>query len=279
MKHSQNEILLQDLAAEHVYTQVNGRRLHCVVAGEGRPVLLIPGWPQTWYTWRYVMRALAAAGFQAIAVDPPGIGDSDKPAGGYDTGSIGAALHAMMAQLGHQRYQLVGHDIGMWIGYAMASDFPQAVERLVLTEAVIPGLAPPPPIFVAPEENIFLWHFMFNQLADLPETLTQGREREYLGYIFNRWSYRRDRVAAKVYIAAYSAPGGLRAATPLTMPVLTVGAEHATGDAPLTTLRGNARDLRGETVAGCGHFITEECHEEFIALITPFLAGEPHAAR
>ena len=71
----------------------------------------------------------------------------------------------------------------------------------------------------------------------------------------------------------------LRAATPLTMPVLTVGAEHATGDAPLTTLRGNAHDLRGETVAGCGHFITEECHEEFIALITPFLAGEPHAAR
>ncbi|MEM8266724.1 alpha/beta hydrolase, partial [Morganella morganii] len=93
------------------------------------------------------------------------------------------------------------------------------------------------------------------------ETLTQGREREYLGYIFNRWSYRRDRVAAQVYIAAYSAPGGLRAgfdyyraipetvrqnrlraATPLTMPVLTVGAEHATGDAPLTTLRGNAHD-------------------------------------
>ena len=85
------------------------------------------------------MQALAAAGFQAIAVDPPGIGDSDKPAGGYDTGSIGAALHAMMAQLGHERYQLVGHDIGMWIGYAMASDFPQAVERPVLTEAVIPG--------------------------------------------------------------------------------------------------------------------------------------------
>ncbi len=174
MQYLQNEVPLADLAAEHVYLQVNGRRLHCVVAGEGRPVLLIPGWPQTWYTWRHVMQALAAAGFQAIAVDPPGIGDSDKPAGGYDTGSIGAALHAMMAQLGHERYQLVGHDIGMWIGYAMASDFPQAVERLVLTEAVIPGLAPPPPIFVAPEENIFLWHFMFNQLADLPETLTQG---------------------------------------------------------------------------------------------------------
>lgn len=99
--------------------------------------------------------SLAAAGFQAIAVDPPGIGDSDKPRDGYDTGSIAVMLHTMMTQLGHSRYRLVGHDVGMWIGYAMASDFPQAVERLVLTEAVIPGLAPPPPIFVAPEENHF----------------------------------------------------------------------------------------------------------------------------
>ena len=56
------------------------------------------------------------------------------------------------------------------------------------------------------------------------------------------------------------------------MPVVTVGAEHATRDAPLITLEGNALDLRGETVADCGHFITEECHEAFIELIVPFLS-------
>lgn len=298
MEHQYDETQNPCSGAEHIYTKVNGQRIHCVVAGQGQPVLLIPGWPQTWYTWRHVMRALAEAGFQAIAVDPPGIGDSDKPFDGYDTGAVGAKLHAMMVQLGHPRYCVAGHDIGMWIGYAMASDFPQAVERLVLTEAVIPGLAPPPPIFVAPEENIFLWHFMFNQLADLPENLTQGRESQYLSYIFNRWSHRRDRVAVDVYITAYSAPGGLRAGfdfyraipetirqnqlrsqTPLMMPVLTVGAEHATGDAPLMTLQGNAHNLRGETVADCGHFITEECHEEFIALMVPFLLEDNrHAA-
>lgn len=133
---------------EHVYTRVKGNRIHCVTLGEGQPVLLIPGWPQTWFTWRHVMQALAAAGFKAIAVDPPGIGDSDKPIGGYDTGSVAATLHQTMLQLGHERYQLIGHDIGMWVGYAMASDFPQAVTGLVLTEAVIPGLAPAPPIFV-----------------------------------------------------------------------------------------------------------------------------------
>ncbi|VFS67763.1 Soluble epoxide hydrolase [Raoultella planticola] len=64
MKPLYDEILEQDPGMEHVYTKVNGQRIHCVVAGKGQPVLLIPGWPQTWYTWRHVMRALAAAGFQ-----------------------------------------------------------------------------------------------------------------------------------------------------------------------------------------------------------------------
>ena len=216
------------------------------------------------------MQALAAAGFQAIAVDPPGIGDSDKPAGGYDTGSIGAALHAMMAQLGHERYQLVGHDIGMWIGYAMASDFPQAVERPVLTEAVIPGTAPPPPIFVAPEENIFLWHFMFNQLADLPETLTGGVSGSILAISstagpIGAIGWRRRCISLLTQRRAACAPdstitgrSGDRAAKPPARrhapddAGVDGGAEHATGDAPLTTLRGNAHDLRAKRSPAAG---------------------------
>lgn len=73
---------------EHVYARVKGNRIHCVTLGEGQPVLLIPGWPQTWFTWRHVMQALAAAGFKAIAVDPPGIGDSDKPIGGMTPAAL-----------------------------------------------------------------------------------------------------------------------------------------------------------------------------------------------
>ena len=147
----------------------------------------------------------------AIAVDPPGTGDSDRPATGYDTGAVAATLHQLMRQLGHARYQVVGHDIGMWVAYALASDFPDAVSRLALTEAVIPGLAPEPTIFAPPDQNIFLWHFMFNRLPDLPEALIAGREQAYLTYMFDKWSHRRDRVAAQVYIDAYAAPGGLRA--------------------------------------------------------------------
>ncbi len=274
----------------HDYVRIDGRRIHCVTAGQGAPVLLIPGWPQTWYAWRHVMQALAAQGFQAIAVDPPGTGFSDRPDTGYDTGTIAQTLHRTMLALGHARYQVVGHDVGMWVAYALASDQPQAVQSLALTEAVIPGLAPEPSIFAPPEQNIFLWHFMFNQLADLPETLIAGRERAYLEFMFNRWSLRRDRVAVDVYIEAYAAPGGLRggfayyraipetmrqnrerAQRPLTMPVLAIGAEHATGDAPLATLRGHANDLSGVIVPDCGHFIMEEAAEPFIAALLPFL--------
>ena len=274
----------------HDYVRIDGRRIHCVTAGQGQPVLLIPGWPQTWYAWRHVMQALAAQGFQAIAVDPPGTGFSDRPDTGYDTGAIAQTLHRTMLALGHARYQVAGHDVGMWVAYALASDQPQAVQSLALTEAVIPGLAPEPSIFAPPEQNIFLWHFMFNQLADLPETLIAGRERAYLEFMFNRWSLRRERVAVDVYVAAYAAPGGLRggfayyraipetmrqnrerAQRPLAMPVLAIGAEHATGDAPLATLRGHADDLSGVIVPDCGHFIMEEAAEPFIAALLPFL--------
>lgn len=288
-----HSIVPESLDHTHGYVLVEGIRLHYVTAGEGQPVLLIPGWPQTWFTWRYVMSALAANGFKAIAVDLPGTGLSDKPQTGYDTGTVARRLHALMNTLGHSRYQVVGHDVGMWVGYALASDYPEAVEKLAICEAVIPGLAPAPSIFAAPQENKFLWHFMFNQLLDLPEILIAGKEAAYLTYMFDTWSHRRDRVAVDIYIEAYSAPGGLRggfcyyraiaqtiaqnllrAKTMLSMPVLAIGAEHATNDAPQLTMKDNATDLRGAVIPDCGHFITEEAHEELIAYLLPFLSGK-----
>jgi len=275
---------------EHHYVKIAGQRLHYVTKGQGEPVLLIPGWPQTWYTWRYVMTALADYGYTAIAVDTPGMGYSDRPDSGYDTGAVATTLHQMMKQLGYAKYNVVGHDIGMWIGYALASDYPADIKKIALTEAVIPGLAPAPTIFVAPNENIFLWHFMFNQVPDLPEMLTAGKEREYLKFIFDHWSYRRDRVAVDTYIDAYSSPGGLRAgfayyrAIPqtiaqnkqraekkLTMPVLAIGADQATADAPQKTLQGRALNLHSAILSQCGHFVTEECPEALMAELLPFL--------
>jgi pimeloyl-ACP methyl ester carboxylesterase len=93
------------------------------LGGDGPPLLLVHGWPQTWYAWRLVMPALARD-FQVIAPDQRGTGLSGKPPDGYDTGTLAADLVALMEELGHQRFAMVGHDTGMWIGYALAADHP-----------------------------------------------------------------------------------------------------------------------------------------------------------
>lgn len=274
----------------HHYINIEGKKLHYVSAGNGPVVLLISGWPQTWYAWRYVMAELAQHGYQAIAVDPPGTGYSAPLDGYYDTGRIAVILSNLMSELGHHTYAVIGHDIGMWVGYALAADFPESVTCLAVTEAVIPGLAPPPPIFVSPEENIFLWHFMFNQISDLPEALVKGREETYLNYIFDKWSWHRDKVAAETYIEAYKISGRLTAGfnyyrsipetirqnkirqmKALEMPVLAIGAEHATNDAPYETMKKVSTQLSSAIVKDCGHFIMEEQPEIFCSLILNFL--------
>ncbi len=97
-----------------------GLRLHAVIGGDGPPLLLIHGWPQTWYAWRMVMPTLARD-FEVVAVDQRGIGLSDKPHDGYDIGTLGNDLVALMDALGHQRFAVYGTDTGMPIASAPSS--------------------------------------------------------------------------------------------------------------------------------------------------------------
>jgi pimeloyl-ACP methyl ester carboxylesterase len=106
------------------YIDTGEVRLHAVIGGGGPPVLLIHGWPGSWYYWRLVMPALARD-FEVIAVDQRGIGLSDKPEEGYDTGTLANDLAGLMDALGHQRFAVVGVDTGMLIGYALAADHPR----------------------------------------------------------------------------------------------------------------------------------------------------------
>ncbi|MFG2376907.1 alpha/beta fold hydrolase [Streptomyces sp. NPDC048504] len=105
--------------------EVNGLRLHAVTGGNGPALLLIGGWPQTWYAWREVMPALARR-HTVEAVDPRGTGLSDKPDDGYDASTLAAGLAALMAALGDDQFDVAGHDIGTWTGYALAADHPLA---------------------------------------------------------------------------------------------------------------------------------------------------------
>jgi pimeloyl-ACP methyl ester carboxylesterase len=131
------------------YVDIGALRLHIVIGGDGPPLLLVHGWPETWYAWRMLMPTLARD-FQVIAVDQRGIGLSDKPEDGYDTGTLADDMVALMDALGHQRFAMYGTDTGMPIAYAVAADHRDRLDRLVVSEAPLPGVSPhaaavPPP--------------------------------------------------------------------------------------------------------------------------------------
>ena len=149
----------------------------------GPPLLLVHGWPQTWYAWRLVMPALARD-FTVVAPDQRGCGLSSKPQDGYDTGTLASDLAALMDALGHERFAVAGHDTGMWIGYALAADHPGRVARLAVAETPLPGVSPSPPLFAPARLNNALWHFAFNRLADVNDQLVTGREEVYFGWQF-----------------------------------------------------------------------------------------------
>jgi pimeloyl-ACP methyl ester carboxylesterase len=120
------------------YVDAGGLRQHAVTGGDGPPLLLVHGWPQTWYAWRLVMSALARD-FSVVAPDQRGIGLSGKPPGGYDPGTLAGDMVALMDALGHQRFAVVGTDTGLPISYALAADHPDRVERVALGEVIIDG--------------------------------------------------------------------------------------------------------------------------------------------
>ncbi|WSQ06619.1 alpha/beta hydrolase [Streptomyces sp. NBC_01231] len=275
--------------------EVNGLRLHAVTGGDGPALLLIGGWPQTWYAWREVMPALACQ-HTVVAVDSRGAGLSDKPDDGYDAGTLAADLVALMAALGHDRFDVVGHDIGTWTGYALAADHPERVGRLAILEAVIPGLTPSPPFFGPAAVNLKLWQFGFNRLTDLNEELVRGRERLFFGYQFATKAATPTAVpayAVDVYVDAIAAdPRALRASfayyraldktiaqneqrskTRLTLPVLAVGGAMWSGASAAQTMRLAADDVMGVVLDDCGHYPAEEQPARLVEILEDFLAA------
>ncbi|MCX5336310.1 alpha/beta fold hydrolase [Streptomyces sp. NBC_00140] len=274
--------------------EVNGLRLHAVTGGNGPALLLIGGWPQTWYAWREVMPALARR-HTVVAVDSRGAGLSDKPDDGYDAGTLSADLVALMAALGHDRFDVVGHDIGTWTGYALAADHPARVDRLAILEALIPGLTPSPPFFGPAAVNLKLWQFGFNRLTDLNEELVRGRERLFFGWQFATKAATPDAIptyAVDVYVDAITAdPRALRASfayyraldetivqneqrskTRLKLPVLALGGALWSGANVAQTMRLAADDVTEVVLDDCGHYPAEEQPARFVEILEDFLA-------
>jgi pimeloyl-ACP methyl ester carboxylesterase len=275
------------------YVDAGGLRQHAVVGGDGPPLLLVHGWPENWYAWRLLMPSLARD-FQVVAVDQRGIGLTDKPQDGYDTGTLARDLVALMEALGHQRFAVVGHDTGLIIGYALAADHPDRVERLALLEVPgPPGVIPSPPLFVPEPINNRLWHIPFNRVNDeLTEQLVRGREDLFFGYEFAiQGGKPLPDDARRYYYGLFSDPDVLRGSfgfyrawgttlaqneqrksRPLTMPVLAVGGAESWGEAVGNGIKPAADDVRTVVIPGAGHWVAEQAPEELLAALTEFLA-------
>jgi pimeloyl-ACP methyl ester carboxylesterase len=279
------------------YVDANGIRMHVVTGGDGPPVYLLGGWPQTWYAWRFVMPSLADQ-YKVVAIDPRGAGLSDKPQHGYDSATLAADVAALADALGHSTLAIVGHDIGMWTSYALAVDHPGLLERLVVVEAIIPGLSPSPPLIGPGFINDFLWHFSFNRVQQVNEELVRGREAIYFGNQFATKSGSPGALSAEsveYYIAALREPDALRASFEyyraidqiidqnqtrrsrrLEIPVLAIGGGLSCQDGVEAEMRSVADDVTGLVIPDRGHFLPEEAPEELLAAVRAFL--EPYAA-
>ncbi|HET6709597.1 alpha/beta hydrolase [Amycolatopsis sp.] len=278
---------------ENVAT-VNGLRVHYLRAGDGPPLFLLHGWPQTSHCWRHVLAPLAET-HTVIAPDLRGYGRTDKPKDGYDKRTMAADVAALADHLGFPKVAVAGHDRGGRVAHRWALDRPDQVERLAVLD-----IAPTRAMWQRLDAGIAkaYWHWLFHLQPDLPELLAGQNIAGYLGYFFERWTHQRhalDADAQAEYVHAFSQPGALRAGFDdyrasfpddaklddadfaagkrLTQPLLALwGANGLLGTLPtLDIWREYANDVTGEALADCGHFLPEEQPAEVVAHLRKFL--------
>ena len=280
-------------AVESRFADVNGTRLHYLSAGRGEPVVLLHGYTQTSHMWRPLIAELAKTR-AVIAPDLRGAGESGKPENGYDKKTLAQDVHALVEALGHERVTLVGHDIGLMVAYAYAAQYPDEVERIALMDAFLPGVGNWKEVWLLRD----LWHFHF--FGEVPLKLVDGRERIYFEHFWNDFAADRTRSVPEadrtLYAAAYAQPGGMRAGfgyfeafpqdavdfeafskTKLTVPMLVLTGEKASGTSLIEQARLVDIDVRGVVIEGSGHWLMEEAPGRVIPLLVAFITGKEDA--
>ena len=251
--------------------------MHYIIGGKGDPIVLLHGWPQTWYEWRNIIPELIANNYTVIAPDMRGLGDSEKPQTGYDKKTIAEDIYQLVKKLGYSKIYIVAHDWGGPVAYSYAAAHHEDIQKMVILDTLLPGFG------VEEAANFSLngiWHPSFHAVRDLPEKLIDGREDIYLNWFYDHYSYNQSAITSEdreEYIEQYSKPGALRAGfeyyraifedaqqnkeyakQKLGMPILTIGGEAALGNMTTASFQKVANNVTGITLPYTGHFIPEE---------------------
>jgi pimeloyl-ACP methyl ester carboxylesterase len=277
------------IAIDSRFAEVNGTKLRYLIAGQGDPVLLLHGFAQTSHMWRPLIAELAKT-HTVIAPDLRGFGDSTKPDGGYDKKTMARDVHALTASLGHKRVAVAGHDIGLMVAYAYAAQYPSEIERIALMDAFLPGVGDWTTVWLLRD----LWHFHF--YGKTPLALVDGRERIYLEHFWNDFAADPARSVSEAdrrfYAAAYAQPGAIKAGfevfrafeqdakdfagfatTKLTMPMLVLTGEKASGEFLIAQGRLVDDKVEGVVIKGSGHWLMDEAPDQVIPKLVAFFAG------
>jgi haloacetate dehalogenase len=278
-----------------------GVTIHGVRAGQGAPVLLLHGHPQTHVTWREVAPQLVRVGYQVIATDLRGYGDSSRPPGGpnhvgYSKRMMARDQVAVMRAFGHERFAVIGHDRGGRVAHRMALDHPHAVDCVTVID-----IAPTATMYAQTNQEFarrYFWWFFLIQPAPLPERLIEGDIEFFLRTHLNAQSKTPGVPSEELfqeYLRCYRLPGGIhsicedyraaasidlehdavdtRAGRKMGMPLLVLwGARGVVGDLydVLATWRAVAADVRGQSL-DCGHSPQEERSTQTAAALLEFL--------
>ena len=274
---------------ESRFGDVNGIRLHYLIAGKGEPIVLLHGYAQNSHMWRPLIPALAKT-HTVIAPDLRGFGESSKPESGYEKANMARDIHALVVSLGHRRIGIAGHDIGLMVAYAYAAQYPETVERIALMDAFFPGVGDWTKVWLLRD----LWHFHF--YGKTPLALVDGRERIYFEHFWNDFAadpaHSVSEADRQVYAAAYGQPGAMRAGfevfraferdaaefavfakTKLKMPMLVLTGEKASGEFLIAQGRLVADIVEGVVIKGAGHWLIDEAPEQTIPKLVAFFGG------
>ena len=279
------------LPVTHHTVEINGLRVHYVTAGSGEPVVLLHGFPETWYAWRKVIPALATC-YKVIAPDLRGCGDTDRPDVVFNKRTAAEDIHQLVHHLGLGPVNLVGHDVGAMVSYAYAAAYRSEIRRLVLMESALPGFG---------LEDLYdadayprMYHLGLPEAPNgLAEALIAGRELMFVSHFMRQQTYvptGPDEDALAEYALRLGSPGALRCGlgyfrshkvdaehnrqsgrTKLAMPVLTVGASLSFKDIIAVRMPELAERVHSVVIPECGHYLAEEQPERLTAALLPFL--------
>jgi pimeloyl-ACP methyl ester carboxylesterase len=271
------------------FATVNGIRLHYVAGGQGEPLILLPGWPETWWEYHEIMPSLAAR-YRVIVVELRGMGGSDKPQSGFDKKTMASDIFQLVRALGYDMVNIAGHDIGSMVAFSFAVNHPEATRKVALLDVAHPDQSYNQlRLLPQPGAPIYPWWFAFNQVHGLPEQLVSGRSRFLIDAIFDLLLLNKAAVSdgdRAIYAKAYSSPDAIRASNgwfqafgqdiedlasygKVTAPMLGL-ADPSFFAFFQQLLPAEGIDVRVVEVANSGHFIVEEQPQAVTQALTEF---------